>query len=204
MPTVSILISALSLIVSSIAICLTLWRGQMKMTRPTIFGILYDHSNGHEPRTKIYLRSLLFSSSKRGQAIESMHVTLRRNETQQTFSIWAFGELKDMKVGGGLYVPESGIVGNHHFVVSPNDGNYVFRSGTYELKVFATIVGKENASLMFSQIFDLSSNEAEVLQDPQQGILFTWGPDSRRYHPTIDRLRPDTQTIQAVSGVLND
>ena len=39
------------------------------------------------PLPKIYLRTLLFSTSKRGRIVENMHVALTRNETHQNFSI---------------------------------------------------------------------------------------------------------------------
>ena len=38
--------------------------------------------------TDDFLRTLLFSTSKRGLVIESMHVALARNETHQNFNIW--------------------------------------------------------------------------------------------------------------------
>ena len=95
-----------------------------------------------------------------------------------------------------MYVPEGGIVGNHHFVVSADDGNFTFRAGTYELKVFATVAGKDTVSLLFSQLFELNEQEAIALQDSKKGILFTWGPDSRRYHSSIDRLQENPARVE--------
>ena len=57
---------------------------------------------------KNYLRSLLFSTSRRGRIIESMHVALSRNETHQNFNIWVHGDEKLVR-GSGLFVGESGV-----------------------------------------------------------------------------------------------
>ena len=93
--TVSITISAISLAISSVTAWLTLFRrGTVKMTQPTVifFGPDTPRSREDAALPKVYLRTLLFSTSKRGRVIESMHVALRRNETHQNFNIWVYGE----------------------------------------------------------------------------------------------------------------
>lgn len=79
----SITISALALGVSSVTAWLTLFRrGTVKMTQPTViyFGPDAPRSRNVSPPPKVYLRTLLFSTSKRGRVIESMHVTLSRHK----------------------------------------------------------------------------------------------------------------------------
>jgi hypothetical protein len=91
----SITISALALSVSTVTAWLTLFRrGTVKMTQPTVifFGPDTPRSRDHLALPKVYLRTLLFSTSKRGHVIESMHVALRRNETHQNFNIRVYGE----------------------------------------------------------------------------------------------------------------
>jgi len=106
----SLTISAFALCVSSVTAWLTLFRrGTVKMTQPTViyFGPdVLGMAKGGMP--KVYLRSLLFSTSKRGRVIESMHISLSRNETRQTFNIWIYGEERLMR-GSGLFVGETGV-----------------------------------------------------------------------------------------------
>ena len=76
---VSITISTLALAVSGVTAWLTLFRrGMVKMTQPTIihFGSDSSRSADEPPTPKVYLRTLLFSTSKRGRVIESMYVAL--------------------------------------------------------------------------------------------------------------------------------
>lgn len=74
------------------------------MTQPTtiFFGSDGIRRNGEPSGPKVFLRSLLYSTSKRGQMIESMHVTLRRGESSQNFSIWVYGEDR-LARGSGLH-----------------------------------------------------------------------------------------------------
>src|SRR5271169_3559963 len=100
----SITISALALGVPSVTAWLTLFRrGTVKMTQPTViyFGPDAPRSRNVPPPPKVYLRTLLFSTSKRGRVIESMHVTLSRNETRQNFNIWVYGDERLVR-GSGL------------------------------------------------------------------------------------------------------
>src|SRR6267154_2543605 len=86
----SITISVLALSISAVTAWLTLFRrGTVKMTQPTVifFGPDSPRSRDEPPSPKVYLRTLLFSTSKRGRVIESMHVALSRNETHQNFNI---------------------------------------------------------------------------------------------------------------------
>ena len=86
------------------------------MSRPTViyFGPHYWHPQPGAP-PKVYLRTLLFSTSKRGRVVESMHIVIARNEARQTFNIWVYGDEKLVR-GSGLFVGETGVAANHHFL----------------------------------------------------------------------------------------
>lgn len=71
---------------------------------------------------------LLFSTSKRGRVIESMHVKLSRNETHQNFNIWVHGDEKLVR-GSGLYVGETGVAANHHFLAPRDNNGFQFGEG---------------------------------------------------------------------------
>lgn len=86
----------ISKIIAITALCVsvtTLWltllrRGRIRMTQPTTFFFGPDGAKG---LPKVYLRTLLYSTGKRGQIVESMFVKLRRGESVQTFNIWVYG-----------------------------------------------------------------------------------------------------------------
>lgn len=162
-------------------------RGTVKMTQPTV--IFFGPDGGSRPLPKVFLRTLLFCSSRRGRIIESMHVALARNETHQNFNVWVYGNEKLVR-GSGLFVGETGVEANHHFL-SPRDGNaFRFTEGHYRLEVFARLLGDERQTLLFSQTLEVSREFAAALVEPTVGLYFDWGPDSSRYLPHVENRPP--------------
>src|SRR5437773_118758 len=108
----SLTISVLALCISAVTAWLTLFR-TVKMTQPTVifFGPDNPTSRDEPPLPKVFLRTLLFATARRGRVVESMHVALSRNETQQNFNIWVYGDEKLVR-GSGLFVGETGIAVN--------------------------------------------------------------------------------------------
>lgn len=188
----SLTISVLALAVSSVTAWLTLFRrGTVKMTQPTVIFFGPDTPRGREdtPLPKVFLRTLLFSTSKRGRVIESMHVTLSRNETQQNFNIWVYGDEKLVR-GSGLFVGETGVAANHHFL-TPRDGSgFRFTEGRYRLEVFAHLLGDNEKIQLFSQTLEISAEIGAALAQPSAGLYFDWGPDSSRYLPHVEKRPP--------------
>src|SRR6267154_3325079 len=110
-PSFSFGISCLALLVSGITAWLTFFRkGQLVMTQPTVVFFGPDGSRFDSDKNKIYLRTLLYSTAKRGQVLESLHVSLHRNESKQNFNIWVYGEKGNLTRGrfvcstGGSYI----------------------------------------------------------------------------------------------------
>jgi hypothetical protein len=189
MTTLAITVAILSLTVSSVTAWLTLFRrGTIRMTQPTVvfFGPEMPRRN-EPPMPKVYLRTLLFATSKRGRVIESMHVALSRNETNQNFNIWVYGERHQVVRGSGLFVGETGIAANHHFLLPPNSGSFLFMEGQYRLDVFARLLGDDKATRLFTQELTISREIAASLAEPGTGVYFDWGPDSARYLPHVDK-----------------
>ena len=150
---VSITISMLALAVSSVTAWLTLFRrGTVKMTQPTVifFGPDSPRSRTDVPSRKVFLRTLLFSTSKRGRVIESMHIALSRNETHQNFNIWVYGNGKLVR-GSGLFVGETGVAANHHFLTPSDASSFHFTEGHYRLEVVAHLLGDKAPTKLFSQ-----------------------------------------------------
>lgn len=78
----SLVISILALVVSVTVAWLTLFRrGNLRMTRPVLVGFLYDLPAG-DP--KVFFRSMLFATGKRGHILESIFLRLRRGDASQT------------------------------------------------------------------------------------------------------------------------
>jgi hypothetical protein len=188
----SITVSVLALAVSFVTAWLTLFRrGNVKMTQPTVmfFGPDTPRSRNDAPLPKVFLRTLLFSTAKRGRVIESMHVALSRNETHQNFNIWVYGDDKLVR-GSGLFVGETGVAANHHFLAPRDNNSFHFTAGQYRLEVFAHLLGNKEKTRLFSQTLEISREIEALLQEPGTGLYFDWGPDSSRYLPHVEKRPP--------------
>lgn len=182
-------ISVLSLVVAATTAWLTLFRrGTVKMSRPTVifFGADSPRSRDDIALPKVFLRALLFSASKRGRVIESMHVSLSRNETHQNFNIWVYGDEKLVR-GSGLFVGENGVAVNHHFLTPRDGSNFRFTEGHYRIEVFAHLLGAKTRTMLFSQTLEIAHDVAAQLGEPGVGLYFDWGPDSSCYIPHVDK-----------------
>src|SRR5437867_2204167 len=110
----SVIVSVLALAVSVSTAWLTFLRtGRLRMTQPTV--IFFGPDGGVRPgqkRLKVFVRTLLYSTARRGQTIESLHANLQRGESRQNFSVWVYGPPNDLARGSGLFVPMEGIASN--------------------------------------------------------------------------------------------
>ena len=95
--------------------------------------------------------------------------------------IWVYGERDKLIRGSGLFVGETGVSANHHFL-TPEDGKmFTFTEGHYKLDVFAHLLGDLKPIRVFSQELDISRDIATALREKNAGFYFDWGPDSSRY-----------------------
>jgi hypothetical protein len=135
----STFIAALALAVSLTTAWLAFFRtGSLRMTQPTVifFGPDGGRPPGRKPKLKVFLRTLLFSTSRRGQTVESLYVNLQRRESKQNFSIWVYGDEK-LARGSGLHVGFEGMACNHHFLLPDDETQFPLLAGDYILRVFA-------------------------------------------------------------------
>jgi hypothetical protein len=185
----AIVVSIGALAVSLFTMWATLFRrGRLYMTQPTtIFfgpdGPTFDGSR------KIYLRSLMYSTGKRGVVIENMFVELSRSETNNSFPIWVLGEDK-LARGSGLYVGEQGAVANHHFLQGRDADRWSLKAGDYNLRVYAQIIGEKTTKLLFETSLSIDLDQSKELEQPNTGIYFDWGPKSRSYFSHTDKRDP--------------
>ncbi len=185
MESVSIVLSTLALAVSMVTAWLTLFRrGTLHMTQPAVifFG---PNINGV---SQIYLRTLLYSTGRRGQLVENMFVKVRHGESVQNLNIREYGEVGRLVRGSGLFVPQEGVAFDHHFLLPPG-ATFEFLAGEYQLETCASLVGKTTSLVLNKVALTVDSQQAGSIK-AGQGLFFEWGPDSRKYHPHVGK-RPE-------------
>ncbi len=166
----------------------TWWhRGAVKMVRPSLVAFL-DARGSDGP--KVWFRALLYSTAPRGNVLESMYVRLQRGETKQNFSFWVCGEREKLATGCGLYVGQSGVALNHHFVLPKDGSRFEFLAGEYVIDVLATLVGTVAPMQLARLTLRLSDEHAKALKEPTEAVYFDWWPDSQRYNPHVRRTEP--------------
>jgi hypothetical protein len=178
--------------VSAVTAWLTLFRrGTVRMTQPTVifFGPDTPRAKGEQPMPKVYLRTLLFSTSRRGRVIECMYVSLSPNETRQNFSVWVYGDDRLVR-GSGLFVGETGVEANHHFLTPRDGSSFRFAEGRYVLEIFARLLGDSKNRRLFSQTLEISKDTAAALTKPLTGVYFDWGSDSSSYLRHVETRPP--------------
>jgi hypothetical protein len=124
-----------------------------------------------------------------------MHVALSRNEMHQNFNIWVYGEREQLVRGSVLFVGETGISANHHFMAPEDGSTFAFTEGHYRLDVFAQLLGDQKPIHLFSQSLDISRDIATALREKGAGLYFDWGPDSSRYLPHVEK-RPPSRDVE--------
>ncbi|MFS8050869.1 hypothetical protein [Rhizobium sp. BR 314] len=139
------------------------------MTTPTIIFFGFDQTPKTTP--KVFLRTLLYSTSARGQIVEGMYATLHHEDTERVFSFWGYGEADKLTPGSGLYVSKTGMAANHHFVMSMLADDFEFKPGDYTITVHAHLAHRPNATEIGRFQLALSGDLAAVLHD-QGGVLF--------------------------------
>jgi hypothetical protein len=92
--SLALVVSFLALAVSALTAWLTLLRkGEIRMTLPT--AVYFGPNGGSKAEArpeKVFLRTMLYSTGKRGHIIENMFVRLHRGETRQNFNVWTYGD----------------------------------------------------------------------------------------------------------------
>lgn len=178
---ISPVVSVVALLVSLFTAWFTIFRrGNVRSTHPSFLSFSYDFSPGKQPWAKVFLRTLLFSTGKRGQVVESLHLRVREGTRVAEFSFWGYGD-KDLVRGSGLFVPENGVATNHHFNPINRSPVFLFTPGTYTLELVAKLVGR-------SSLVSLSTIELEMPTSPfgssiakEAAVYFNWSVEQGCY-----------------------
>ena len=177
-------IAIVSLVVSLFTFWVTYWhKGSIKMTRPAI--VIFAFEGGRKSEPKVFLRTLLRSTSKQGEVVESLFLKLAHNGSTQTFSVWAYGD-KGVVRGSGIYVGEQGVEVYHHFIVPKSVTDYKFLSGNYTVQIYATI--REKQRKLYELQLTLPEEMTTILNNGILGIYFDWNPEQNNYTPYIEEI----------------
>ncbi len=155
------------------------------MTRPTIIAFAFEGAKKNEP--KVFLRTLLRSTSKQGEVIESIFLTLRNGDLSQVFSVWAYGD-KGIVRGSGIYVGEQGVEVYHHFIVPKSIKDFKFLPGNYNVEIYAVIRDKKKK--LYELQLHLPEDMTQTLNNGVLGIYFDWNPEQNSYTPYIEEITP--------------
>src|SRR5262249_34930085 len=72
----------------------------------------------------------------------------------------------------------------------PGDGTtFKFKSGTYTVEIFATLVGETRPLKLRSIDVEVTDSEATQLGDRRCGLYFEWSPETATYTSHIDDAR---------------
>ena len=160
------------------------------MTRPTLIAFMHERSSSPTRKTmpKIFLRTLLYSTGKRGQVIENMFVNLLYEGMHYPFYYWSHGEAGRLVPGSGLFVGQEGVACNHHFMPRVHSPDVTFVEGKYRLEVFATTVGQHKSRRLHSVSLYLAQAAAISLslQNGDFAYFFEWDPDENGYRGHIE------------------
>ncbi len=169
----------------------TLWmvhmrRGQLKLTQPTMlfFGRDFPHNT-----PKIWLRTLLFSTSARGQIIESLFLRVSHPITgEHLFDFWSHGEKGQLSRGSGLFVGQTGVVQDNHFLLRRGAPDFLFWDGDYRITVCASILGRRKPTALMEVAVTLDGQQsAELIQILDAGIFFDWDAEAHLYTGHVER-----------------
>jgi hypothetical protein len=188
---ITIAISLTALVISTLTFWLTrLKKGSVKMTKPTV--IFFGPDGGGERHNKIFIQTLLYSTSDKGQYIQNMFIRLHRGETIQNFNVWVYDD-KGLVRGSGLFISKTGIACNHHFLL-PKDGyNYAFLSGDYLLQVFIEPVNRTPIKI-FEYNLKLTKEQSDEMRTKTAGTYFDWAPNSQTYFSHVNiKLKEDKE-----------
>jgi hypothetical protein len=87
MEIISIGVSIIALLVSLFTAWFTiLHRGSVRSTHPSFVAFRYDFVDKPVPQAKIFLRTLLFSTGKRGLVVESLSLRVSEGARAEEFS----------------------------------------------------------------------------------------------------------------------
>jgi hypothetical protein len=197
----------LSPVVSAIALAIsiyTLWftilhRGTVRSTHPSFIAFRYDFVGTKVPLAKIFLRTLLVSTAKRGQVIESLYLRVREGSRSAEFSFWGHGD-KELVRGSGLFIPETGVATNHHFNPLDTETVFLFSGGTYTLELVAKLIGCERPQSLWCIDLEVPAGVFGTTIAHDKAIYFSYSPGKKCFLATVESRFGPTQALLDSQG----
>lgn len=202
MDYITLIISLLALTISGLTFWLTrINSGVVKMTRPTL--IFFGPDGAGAEHKKVFIRTLLYSTSDKGKYVQNMFIRLQRGESVQNFNVWVYDN-NGLVRGSGLFVNKNGIACNHHFLMPKDRTIYDFLSGEYLLQVFVESVD-ENPKMIFEQKLTLTKNQEDEMKSKSAGTYFDWAPYTQNYFSHIDAgPKKDKELSDLIKKLMNE
>ena len=188
---IAIFLSTIGVLISSITFwILYLHKGTVEITRPRLISLGYERHN--DCRTpKVFIRSLLYSTSHKGTVIENMRVKVADRNNSEDFGLWAYG-VEKLLVGSGLFVSKEGKDYNHHFVPIAFSSDYEFSAGEIQLEIYATITHHKKDKLLNRITLSLTKEHEDALKKEDM-IIFNWESTLNKYEPCVSK--PNTAKL---------
>jgi hypothetical protein len=175
-------------------------RGTIKMARPHFFALLPEDSlfGGW---LKFFIRTLVFSTGKRGRVIETIYLDLKHDGKTFPFYYWMYGETDNLKIGSGIFVGPEGISANFHFVpTSPLSINDL-SPGKYELSIRATLLGNKRSIDLGNISFELGAEEVSIFgKNKNKAIYYVWDIKTKKYRSRIDTRQPKSRSSSVMGS----
>ncbi|XLS27959.1 hypothetical protein ACJD0Z_12205 [Flavobacteriaceae bacterium M23B6Z8] len=202
MDYITLTISLVALGISGLTFWLTRFKsGVVRMTRPTV--IFFGPDGAGAEHKKVFIRTLLYSTSDKGKYVQNMFVRLQRGESVQNFNVWVYDN-NGLVRGSGLFVNKSGIACNHHFLLPKDGTNYDFFAGDYLLQVYVESVD-ENPKMIFERLLTLTKNQEDEIKSKMAGIYFDWAPNTQNYFSHIDSgPKKDEELTDLINNLMDE
>lgn len=188
----SLVLSIIAIFLSTIGVLIsftTFWilylhRGNIEITKPRLISLGYErHDDSRTP--KVFIRSLLYSTSCKGTVIENMIVKVTNSNNSEDFGLWAYG-VEQLLVGSGLFISKEGKDYNHHFVPIAFSSDFEFSAGEIQLEVYANITHHKKDKLLDRITLSLTKDHEDALNKGEM-IIFNRKSTLNKYEPCVSK-----------------
>lgn len=181
--------SAISVVALGVSL-FTLWftvlrRGSIRSTRPSFVAIKYDFVEKTEAQAKVFFRSLLYSTGKRGVMVEQLVLHVVEGTRHAEFSFWGYGDQK-LTRGSGLFVPETGVATNHHFNPTDSENLFRFSGGSYSIELLANLVGHRRQVSLWKIELEVPREIFDTSIAVNKAIFYNWSPQTQSYVMSVE------------------
>lgn len=168
------------------------------MTRPTV--IFFGPDGRGKKHNKVFIRTLLYSTSDKGIYIQNMFVRLHRGESVQNFNVWVY-DSGGLVRGSGLFISKTGIACNHHFLMPKDGTNFEFLTGDYLMEIFIEPVD-EKPKKIFEQRLMLTKTQEQEMGTRRVGTYFDWAPNTQNYFSHVDEVPKENKELTDMIKIL--